>query len=313
MGLDVGGTSVRAGVVDEHGTVLRLERTETPAEEQRLDDAVVNIVSDLVGEYEVAAVGLAVAGFVSEDRASVRFAPHLAWRHAPVAERISRRLGLPVVLEHDVNAAALAEHRFGAARGAGVAVLVAVGTGIGAALLIDGLLFRGSFGVAPELGHLVVVPEGRRCPCGKSGCWERYTSGTALASRARELLAERPETDSTLRVFAADPARLTGERVAEAARKGDEIALAALAEFAHWLGSGLALVSDVYDPEVIVLGGGVAASAELFLDRARDRHAEATTGAGFRPAARIRVAELGGVAGIVGAAQLAREHVEQTS
>ncbi|APU23062.1 ROK family protein [Actinoalloteichus sp. GBA129-24] len=216
------------------------------------------------------------------------------------------------MLEHDVNAAALGEHRFGAARGVGVAVLVAIGTGIGAALLIDGQLFRGSFGVAPELGHLIVVPEGRPCPCGKSGCWERYTSGTALATRARELLAERADVVSTLTEIADDPARLTGQRVAEAARDGDEIALAAMAEFAHWLGSGLALVSDVYDPEVIVLGGGVSASAELFLDRARARHAEAMTGAGFRPAARIQLGELGDLAGIVGAAELARDHVEQT-
>ncbi len=144
------------------------------------------------------AVGLALAGFITPDRRTVRFAPHLSWRDAPVAERMSTRLGLPVVLEHDANAAALAERHFGAAAGASTVVFIALGTGIGSALLQDGELFRGSFGVAPELGHIRVVPDGRPCPCGKNGCWERYCSGTALATTAVELLARDPSRSPAL-------------------------------------------------------------------------------------------------------------------
>lgn len=308
IGVDVGGTSVRAGVVDERGSLLDTARVATPSEEGALEDAIAGVVEDLRNRHEVAGVGLAVAGFVARDRRSVMFAPHLAWRGAPVADRIEKRVGLPVLLEHDVNAAMVGEHRFGAARGAHVAALVALGTGIGAGLLLDGKLFRGAYGVAPELGHLTVVRGGRPCPCGKYGCWERYCSGTALAATAVELLARHPGRSTVLaQQVAGDPGSVTGRRVAGAARDGDPIAQLAMAELAKWLGEGLALVADVFDPEIIVIGGGVSESAPLFLDEAREHYAGAITGARHRPLARIRTAHLGDDTAIVGAAALALE------
>lgn len=308
MGVDVGGTSVRAGLVDAAGTVLDIRRVATPVGGQALEDAIVGVVSELVTAHRgVHAVGLAVAGFVSHDRRQVGFAPHLSWRGVPAAERIERRLGIPVLLEHDANAAALAEHRYGVALGGRVGLLVVLGTGIGGALMIDGELFRGAHGVAPELGHLRLVPEGRPCACGKRGCWERYCSGTGLVTTALELLAERRGTSSPLaREVSGNPRRLSGRRVALAARNGDPVALAAMAELARWLGAGLALVADVYDPEVVVIGGGVSESAPLFLDEAREHYAAAVTGSGYRTLARIRTAQLGTEAGIIGAALLAR-------
>ncbi|USX48261.1 ROK family glucokinase [Lentzea sp. HUAS12] len=312
VGVDIGGTSVRAGVVDPRGSVLDTSRAPTPTSERALEDAIVAAVEEVADRHTVTAVGLAVAGFIASDRRTVRFAPHLAWRQVNVAERMSDRLGMPVVLEHDANAAALAEHRFGAARGAKTAVLVAIGTGIGAALLLDGEVFRGAHGVAPELGHLRVVPDGRPCPCGKNGCWERYCSGTALSATAVELLAKHPGVSTVLaREAAGDSRAVTGRRVAGAARDGDPLAKRAMADLARWLGEGLALVADVYDPEVIVIGGGVSTSAPLFLDDARERYASVVTGAGHRPLARIRTAQLGDDAGIVGAATLARETAAQ--
>lgn len=310
IGLDVGGTSVRAGVVDRYGDILDVTRTGTPTGEQELEDAITEVIAELAGRHRVASVGLAVAGFVAEDRRTVRFAPHLAWRQAPVADRISARIGLPVVLEHDANAAAVGEHRFGAARGASVGMLVALGTGIGAALLLDGKLFRGAYGVAPELGHLTLVPGGRPCPCGKNGCWERYCSGTALATTAIDLLTKHPGISSLLaREAAADSRAVTGRRVAAAARDGDPLAERAMAELARWLGMGLALIADVYDPEVVVIGGGVSESAPLFLDEAREHYAATLTGAGHRPLARIRPAQLGDDSALVGAAALAADSV----
>lgn len=307
IGLDVGGTSVRAGVVDERGSLLDTARAGTPSDEDALEDAISALIDELRNRHDgVAAVGLAVAGFVANDRRTVMFAPHLAWRAAPVAARIAKRVGLPVTLEHDANAAALAEHRFGAARGARVAALVAIGTGIGVGLLLDGEIYRGAHGVAPELGHLTVVPGGRACPCGKYGCWERYCSGTALAATAVELLARRPGVSTVLaREFSRDPGAITGRRVAGAARDGDPIAQAAVAELAKWLGEGLALVADVFDPEIVVIAGGVSESATLFFDEAREHYAGALTGARHRPLARIRTAHLGDDAAIVGAAALA--------
>jgi glucokinase len=309
IGVDIGGTSVRAGVVDRHGNVLDTARAPTPAGEAALEDAIVSAVTGLLGgRHRVTGVGLAVAGFVTTDRRSVMFAPHLAWRDAPVGDRMSKRLGLPVVLEHDANAALLGEHRFGAARGAGVALLVAIGTGIGGGLLLDGELFRGAHGVAPELGHLRLVPGGRACPCGKQGCWERYCSGTALAATAVELLARNGTRSPVLRrLVRTDAGRVTGQRVAAAAREGDPVAVAALEEMARWLGAGLAIVADVFDPELVVIGGGVSESAPLFLDEAREHYARMVTGAGRRPLARIHTAQLGDAAAVVGAAHLARE------
>jgi glucokinase len=308
IGVDVGGTSVRAGVVDRYGTVLDMARAHTPVGETSLDDAISSVVSTLARRHPVSAVGLAVAGFVGADRRTVMFAPHLAWRGVPVADRISARVGLPVVLEHDANAATMAEYRFGAARGARVAVLIAIGTGIGSGLLLDGVLYRGAHGVAPELGHLCLVPGGRACPCGKQGCWERYCSGTALCTTAVEMLAVRPDRSTVLaRDAAGDFRGVTGRKVAAAARDGDPVAIAAMGELARWLGQGLAVVADIYDPEVVVIAGGVSESAPLFLDDARDHYRALVTGAGHRPLARIRPAMLGDDAGLVGAAALAAD------
>lgn len=322
VGVDVGGTTVRAGLIDASGGVRDLRQARTPGSDDAIEDAITSVVTELVDDHGaaprgcfgtgVAAVGLAVAGFVAAERRHVRFAPHLSWRRAAVAERIERRVGVPVLLEHDTNAAAVAEYRFGAFAGAEMAVLLAVGTGIGAALLVGGRLFRGAHGVAPELGHLRVVPDGRPCACGKRGCWERYCSGTGLVTTALELLARHGDRTGPLaRQVAADPRGLSGRRVAAAARDGDAVALGAMAELARWLGEGLSLVADIFDPEVVVVGGGVAESGPLFLDAAREHYAATLTGAGYRPLARIRTSQLGDQAGIVGSALLARTMIDR--
>lgn len=310
VGVDVGGTSIRAAVVDGEGEVRATAHAPTPQSAAALERGIERAVRELTARHDVAAVGLAVAGFLDSDRATVRFAPHLPWVDAPVARTLGARLGLPVVVEHDANAAAWAECRFGAAAGGRHVVIVAIGTGIGAALLIDGRLYRGSFGVAPELGHLQVVPDGRGCACGKRGCWERYCSGTALVDTALEMLAADPAASTILaRDVAVDPGALTGRRIAAAAAEGDPLATAVLADFSKWLGVGLAMVADVFDPDLVVIAGGVGTSAPLYLDAAREHYARSVTGAGHRPLARIRHTLLGEAAGMIGAADLARAAV----
>jgi glucokinase len=301
VGVDIGGTSVKAGAIAADGTVIARTSAPTPGATPLLDDAVVGVVDKLVGRVngEVVAVGLAVAGFITVDRSSVMFAPHLPWRDSAtgnsgraVPQRLAGRLGLPVVMDHDVNAAAIAEHRIGAAAGYRVALLVALGTGIGAGLLVDGDLFRGGFGVAPELGHLVLVPGGRECPCGKSGCWERYCSGTALARTAVELgMAGTP----------------TGAEVGRAAAAGDPLARRAFADLGHWLARGIAIAADVFDPEVVVIGGGLSTSAELFLPFVGRELASLVTGGGYRPLPHVVAATFHDTASIVGAGLLAHD------
>ncbi|MGW0050933.1 ROK family protein [Nocardia cyriacigeorgica] len=306
VGIDVGGTNIRASVVDSDGSVLDTVQAPTPHSARALDDALDRAVRELASRHRIDAVGLAVAGFVNGDHTTIRFAPHLPWQDAPVAARLTDRLGLPVLLEHDANAAMWAEYRFGAAAGGHNVVLVAIGTGIGAALLIDGKLYRGTHGIAPELGHLQVVPDGRACACGKRGCWERYCSGTALADTAIELLATEPGPSMLAREVLRDPGSLTGRRVAGAAQDGDPLALRAMTDFARWLGLGLAFVADIFDPDLVVIAGGVSSSAPLFLDDARDEYAATLTGRGHRPLARIRTTQLGEAAGMIGAAEMAR-------
>ncbi|WP_072806323.1 ROK family protein [Rhodococcoides yunnanense] len=307
IGIDVGGTSLRASVVDSNGQVIDSTQSPTPHSARALERGLDRAVKELAARHPVSAVGLAVAGFVNSDRTSVRFAPHLPWVNTPVAKQMSERIGLPVVLEHDANSAAWAEYRFGAAADGRNVVMVAIGTGIGAALLIDGRIYRGSYGVAPELGHIQVVPDGRACPCGKRGCWERYCSGTALVDTAVEFLASDQGSSTILaRDVFLDPGSLTGRRIASAAQEGDEIARRTMEDFARWLGMGLALVSDVYDPDLIVIAGGVATSSSQFLDQAREHYGRLITGAGHRPLAQIRSTQLGEAAGMIGAADLAR-------
>jgi len=304
IGIDIGGTSVRAAVIDGAGEIHASLRDATPHTERETEDILVTLIGKLAGTHDVSAVGLAVAGFVSRDRQRVMFAPHLAWRDADVPARISERVQLPVTMDHDVNSAAWAEHTHGASAGADIALLIALGTGIGAGFIVNGEIYRGAYGVAPELGHLTVVPDGRPCACGKRGCWERYCSGTALAETAREFMSAG-DAPILRQLSGGEPAAITGTMVAIAATEGDPAALAAMDELGHWLAIGLALVTDVLDPEVIVVGGGVASAAGMFLPLAVSEFAGLITGAGHRPLPRIELARFGDRAGIIGAALLA--------
>ena len=180
IGFDVGGTNVRGGVITREGEILASRTVPTSMDAEQLEADIVGIVDELRADYEVDAVGLALAGFLDPTCEVVRFAPHLPWRHANVRESLSQKLGMHVRLEHDANSAAWGEWRFGAGRGAEDWVFFAVGTGIGATLMTHDTIYRGAFGTAPEFGHIVVVPNGRQCSCGKRGCLERYASGTAL-------------------------------------------------------------------------------------------------------------------------------------
>ncbi|MGC4934945.1 ROK family protein [Gordonia sp. DT30] len=310
IGIDIGGTSVRAAVVDDEGVMLDTLRAATPPTATALEHCLDRLVGELTSRWSAKAVGMAIAGFLTPDRQVVRFAPHLPWRETRVAEEMTARIGIPVFAEHDANAAAVAERRYGAAARGHNALVLAIGTGIGAGLLIDGEIYRGSFGVAPELGHLTIVPDGRPCSCGKRGCWERYCSGTALADTVVELLADDDWGRSQLAAdLAADPGSLTGRRVAGAAADGDAVAVAAFAAFAASLGQGLAMIADVFDPDLIVIAGGVGTASGLYLDEAREHYARLITGAGHRQLARIRGTQLGENAGVLGAAEIARRAI----
>lgn len=307
VGFDIGGTNARAAVVDAGGTIVESLNTRTPHDAEGLTSTIVDMVGQLRARHDIAAVGVAVAGFLDPSCEVVRFAPHLAWRNdQPVRRDLAAAIGLPVRLEHDANSAAWGEYRYGAGRELDTWVFFAVGTGIGATLMHNGEIYRGAFGTAPEFGHITVVPGGRACSCGKQGCLERYASGTSLVDCAIDIATRGSFKDSRVYREVVEK-RASGHDIMAAARDGDELGLAALDSFSTWLGRGLAIVADVLDPAQIVLGGGVSDDADLFLDAARASMEANIVGAGYRPLPEILCAELGSRAGMIGVADLARE------
>ncbi|MEO7071002.1 MAG: ROK family glucokinase [Nostocoides sp.] len=275
-----------------------------------VEDTIVDVVDELLGSvdgHRVIAVGIGAAGFVATDRATVVFAPHLAWRGEPLRDRLAERIDSPLFVDNDANAAAHAEWRFGAAAEESHLVMITLGTGIGGAILIDGEVVRGRFGIAGEFGHMQVVPAGHRCECGNRGCWEQYASGNALVREARSLLhAASPMANDLSARVGGDPSLLTGPLITEAAKEGDQTAVELLTEIGTWLGIGIANLAAALDPGVFVVGGGVSAAGELLLGPARDTYRRQLTGRGYRPEARIAAAQLGNEAGLIGAADLAR-------
>ena len=311
IGIDIGGTKVVAGVVDGEGTVLEKLRTDTPDKSKSakvVEDVIVDLVLRLADRHDVHAVGVGAAGWVDAERSTVLFAPHLNWRNEPLRQALSERLRFPVIVENDANAAAWAEWRFGAGRGEGHMVMLTLGTGIGGAVVRDGYVDRGTYGLAGEFGHMQVVPGGHRCPCGNRGCWEQYSSGNALVRDARELVREEsPVVEPLLARAGGTAAGITGPLVTEAARDGDPVATELLYEVGTWLGVGMANLAAALDPGRFVIGGGVSEAGGLLLDPAREAFRRTLTGRGFRPEAVIVHAALGNDAGLVGAADLARQ------
>ncbi len=311
VGVDIGGTKVAAGVVEPGGRVVELVRARTPSRSTSADvveDTITGLVSALAARHAVEAVGIGAAGFVDADRSSVLFSPHLSWRNEPLRDKLQRRLGLPVVVENDANAAAWGEYRFGSARGEDHVVVVNLGTGIGGAIVVDGVIQRGKHGVAGEFGHMQVVPQGRPCECGNLGCWEQYVSGNALVRAARARAETAPPV--LLEAVEGDISAVTGPMLTQAALAGDAWTAELFVELGGWLGVGLANLAAALDPGLFVIGGGVSEAGELLLAPVRDAFRAHLTGRGFRPEARVVHAALGNQAGVIGAADLARAALE---
>jgi len=308
IGVDVGGTKIAAGVVDESGGILARTRVPTPADPQWAVDAIAQAVRELKEHYpDVEGVGVGAPGFVDRDRSTVIFAPNIAWENEPLKVRIEELTGLRTVVENDANCAAWAEFRFGAAAAYEDMVLITVGTGIGGGIVLDGRLHRGRFGVAGEIGHLNMVPDGLDCGCGGKGCWEQYGSGRALRRYGREKSALDPIAGKRMLELNDGVAEtIRGIHITEAAEEGDPLALDCYAELADWLGRGMADLAALFDPGVFVLGGGVSDSGRLLLDPVAAAFEHYLTGGPARPRAEVVLASMGSAAGISGAGDLAR-------
>ena len=302
VGIDIGGTKVAGLRVAEDGSVLERRERPTPADDV---PATVETVAGLaagLAEGGGEAVGVGAAGMVDFAAGTLRYAPNLAWREVPLRDLVSERTGLPCVVDNDANVAAWAEYRFGAARDFRHVLLVTVGTGIGGGIVADGALFRGAHGFAAEIGHIIVEPDGPPCGCGNRGCWEQVASGRALDRLARAEVQRDPS--GRIAVLAAGD-QAAGRHVSEAAREGDPAAVAVFATVGRRLGEGIAGLVNVLDPEVVVVGGGVAEEGAILLDPARAAFVEAVEAPEHRPEVPILPAALGNDAGAIGAAALA--------
>ncbi|MEA2319953.1 MAG: glucokinase [Solirubrobacteraceae bacterium] len=306
IGVDLGGTKLLAGTVDAdlrvHHRAYRLARR----------DAVIETIVEAVEEAreastrEIAAVGVGIPCLIEPGRGVAMACNHLPLVDVPVRALLAERLGLPVVLDNDANAALFAEARFGAARGASHVVMLTIGTGIGGGLLVDGRILRGASGAAGELGHISIEREGPTCPgnCPNRGCLEAFVSGPALAAAGRR--AAEAEPGSGLGQALAGGREITGPLVTELAHDGDAVAREVLAELGRDLGIGIASLVNIFNPEVVVIGGGLVAAGDFLLEPARATVAERSV-VPARDQVRIVAARFGDESGMLGAAAMAFE------
>jgi glucokinase len=235
----------------------------------------------------------------------VLFAPNLAWRNEPLRDYVSAAVDVPVVVENDANVAAWAEFKHGAAADADDSmVMFTVGTGIGGGIVLGGQLLRGSHGMAAEVGHMLAVPQGQLCGCGRLGCIEQYASGNALVRFAKEGAMTAPS--ALIKMANGVIQTIDGPMVTMAAREGDSVAVEAFGQVGYWLAQGVADMVQLLDPQVIVIGGGVIDAGDLLMKPLRQAYADALTQRGKLPVADLRAAEMGNEAGLIGAADLAR-------
>lgn len=314
IGIDIGGTKIAGGLVNDEGEIVFRARRETPAADA---NAIIDASVDLIGELqreagdndgEVLKVGVACAGYIDKAGTTVLFAPNIAWRDEPLRDRLVERTKLDVVIENDANAAAYGEFLHGGGASAQDMILITLGTGVGGGIVLGGHVLRGSHGIGAEVGHMRVVPGGHRCGCGNRGCWEAYASGTALVREARELVRSTSPYGARLRELCdGDADQLKGNHVTQAAGEGDPAAIELLGDVGRWAGEGMASLAAIIDPELFVIGGGVADAGDLVLKPAVQAFDSQLTGRGHRPSPKITLATLGNDAGVIGAASLARE------
>lgn len=304
VGIDIGGTKIAGGVVNAAGEIIEQLRVPTPDNTTALADAVGQMARELISRHEVHAVGVAAAGFIDRDRAVMLHSPNIDWVNVPLRAQFEERIGRPVTLENDANAAGWAEFRFGAGRGADTMVMLTLGTGVGGAVIIGGNLLIGGNGIGAELGHVRFERGGRLCGCGKNGCLEQYSSGRALQREAASIAAAG---GIGARLAAAQDADgiVPGAAFAALLADDDPGALEAVARVATALGESCGEFQAVLDPDVFIIGGGLADLGERLLEPVRVAYATALPGFGERPTARFAVATRGNDAGLVGVADLA--------
>jgi len=311
IGVDLGGTNIAVGVVDERGKILRKGSVPT-----RVERGYGPIIADMAGVSlevlreagytldDVAAVGVGVPGVADPDTGIIPFCTNLAWHDVPFRTEFHRYIDKPVYIENDATVAGLAESVSGVSAGANSSVFLTLGTGLGGGIVIDGKPYSGHHHVGSELGHIIIEMDGELCTCGQRGCFERYASATALIRDARRALEHNP--DSLIDALCGgDPERINAKMVIDAARQADPVATKVFRRYARSLAVGIVSIINFIDPEVVVLGGGVSLAGGFLLDAVKEALKPMVFFKSL-PYAEIKMAMLGPDAGIIGAAMLGR-------
>lgn len=307
VALDIGGTKIAAAIVDAEGHILSTIRHETPqGTTGNIIDAINGLIDKLIGSSleigELIGIGLAVAGTINYEQGVVVQSPNLPFSNLRIKSIVESKFGLPVFVDNDGNLAALGEKYYGVAREAQNIVGLTLGTGIGAGIIMNGCLYRGATGSAAEIGHMVIQATGPQCTCGSYGCFEEMASGRALLRVAKEKVKDDKES-LVLKLSGGSIEDITGPMITEAAQKGDRTAIDSFNEVGFWLGIGINNIINIFNPELVVLGGGMAEAGDLVLKPAREVVAERTLHPN-KEDAEIVLADLGNQAGILGAAAL---------
>ena len=310
LGVDLGGTNIKAALVDADGAIIKEASTPTklPRPAEAVCDDIAALCNQLAQGQLVAGIGIGCPGTVDDRAGTVVYACNIGWVNYDV-RRVLEDTGFSVRLVNDANAAALAEAAVGAAKGARSAVVVTLGTGIGGGVVLDGHLLTGFTGAASELGHMCVVADGESCACGRRGCWETYASATALICRTEAAMAAHP--DSALHRIAREKGGVDGRTAFAGQEAGDPAATRVVAEYIRYLGVGIANLVNIFFPEVIALGGGIANQGETLLRPLRAQVQSQEYGSAYtKKHPRIVTCTLGSDAGVIGAALFAAEKPE---
>ena len=309
IGVDIGGTKIAAGVVTPGGVVLHATAVPTPKRQDCLVQSILRIIADMQSRYpDVAMVGVGAAGLIDWPSGHVRWAPNNTYRDLPLRRLLAEGTNLPVTVDNDANSAAWAEATVGAGAGLDNVIVLTVGTGIGGGIILNGELLRGQSGIAGEIGHMTVNPEGGQlCGCGLTGCLEAMASGTALGRAGQRAAAADPA--GRLAGLAGAAEKVTGETVYTAARGGDPSARHLFDQLGYWLGIGIASLVNIFDPQLVVLGGGLVTTGDLLLTPTHASYERFVFARTHRKLPDLALARLGTGAGMIGAALLAlHEH-----
>ena len=313
VGVDIGGTNLKAGLVDENGVLLATQKMKVAsiADDDGLAWTVASLVQELahtvnISVSDVASVGVGVPGTVEIRSGSINYTCNLPLRNVPLRKLFHRYLSIPLYIENDANCAALAEFLVGAGRDSKRFVTITLGTGVGAGIVHNGKIYHGANGMAGEVGHMVIQRGGLPCPCGRHGCWEQYASATALKRMTAAALAAHSHS-ILAQVVAENEGRVSGQSAFIAARRGDPVGQQVCDEYVDYLACGVVNVVNIFQPDTLAIGGGVSNEAEeQLLLPVQQRVARESIPCGRDRRTRIVKAELGNRAGIIGAALLGK-------